>query len=110
MDLWIERLEKLEYQQKLLLSMMPKMGYEFDKLIIQKNLSEKEAKEFYKLCEKLSKDLEEQKAEGFVFYVPLFKEFKESLHPALDPVQVIKACLNQKLFLELMQLLEQNIE
>ncbi|RDI47873.1 DUF1878 family protein [Falsibacillus pallidus] len=109
MDALIKRLEKLEFQQKLLLRMLPHSGHEFDKLIIEKDLSEQEARQFHKLCERLNKEYEEQKAEGFVFYVPLFKEFKESLHPALDPKQVIKACVKQKLYLELMQLLEQNL-
>ncbi|RLQ97539.1 DUF1878 family protein [Falsibacillus albus] len=109
MKLLLERIEKLEFQQKLLLKMMSPKGFEFDQLIIEKNLSEQDVMDFHRLCEELNKELKEQKAEGFVFYSPLFKKFNERLHSQLEPAEVIDACKKQKLYEELMLLLEQNI-
>jgi hypothetical protein len=109
MNKWLERLEKLEYHQQLLLKMVRPEGYEFDRLVIEKNLSRDEVEQFYKLCEELSKKREEQKAEGFVFHTPLFREFQQRLHPRLSPEEVIDACIKQRLYMELMTDFKRNI-
>jgi hypothetical protein len=105
----LKRIEKLEFQQKLLLEMIPVKGFEFYRLVIRKGLSEEDVNHFFELCEKLNKHSQEQKAEGFVFFAPLFNEFTEKLDPRLSPEEVIKACIAQKLFPFLMDQLKRNL-
>ncbi|MGM0846385.1 MAG: DUF1878 family protein [Bacillota bacterium] len=105
----LERIEKLEFQQKLLGEMMPEKGFDFYRLVITKGLSEKDVIEFYRLCEKLNMKSQEQKAEGYVFFSPLFKEFTEKLDSRLIPQEVINACAAQKLYPYLMEQLRRNL-
>lgn len=51
----MKRIEKLEFQQRLLLEMIPATGHDFNRLVISKGLSENDVKEFFELCEKLNK-------------------------------------------------------
>ncbi|MBS4198522.1 DUF1878 family protein [Bacillus sp. FJAT-49732] len=109
MDKLLAKIECLEFHQKLLLGMIRSEGHEFDRLIIEKNLDEKEVREFYKLCEDVSNDMEAQKADKFVFYAPLFKEFVMKLNPKLEPGEVIHACLQQNIYFDLMKILKKNL-
>ncbi|MCJ8005903.1 DUF1878 family protein [Lederbergia wuyishanensis] len=109
MDKVLAKLERLEFHQKLLLEMIRTEGHEFERLIIEKNLDEQEVREFYNLCEDMSKDMELQKADKFVFYAPLFNEFVRKLNPKLNPAEVIHACLKQNIFIDLMKILEKNL-
>lgn len=97
-----ERLFLLEYHQKLLLKMVSGSTQQFYKLVIEKSLSEKDVNDFNNICDKLSIELEEQKAEGFVYFHPLFEELKASLPPNIDINDVIDACLQQQLYVPLM--------
>lgn len=101
-DALIKKMNTLEYHQSLLLKMISNTDKQFYKLIIEKTLSEKDVEQFNQLCDKLSLEIEEQKAEGFVYFHPLFEKFKNSLHPNLHPNEVIQACLRQQLYLPLM--------
>lgn len=105
----MKRIEKLEFQQRLLLEMIPATGHDFNRLVIRKGLSENDVKEFFELCEKLNKHSQEQKAEGFVFFAPLFKEFTDKLDARLTPEEVIEACIAQRLFPVLMEQLKRNL-
>ncbi|WP_421384071.1 DUF1878 family protein [Bacillus salacetis] len=109
MNMLVKRIEKLEFQQKLLMEMIPAKGYEFYRLVIRKGLAEGDVTDFFELCEKLNKHSQEQKAEGFVFFAPLFKEFTEKLDSRLSPAEVIEACLAQRLYPFLMEQLKRNL-
>ncbi|MEH7522964.1 DUF1878 family protein [Bacillus sp. JJ1503] len=98
----MKRMNKLEYQQKLLLKMIENRNLEFFKLIVEKSLAEREVEDFYRLCEELSIELEEQKAEGFVYFHPLYNKFTYRLHKDLEPKEAVQACLKQGLFIPLM--------
>lgn len=98
----LKRIQLLEYHQKLLLKLVNNPKLEFNKLIIEKGISEQEVKSFYKLCEEMCKSMEEQKAEGFVYFNPLFDKFSASIPITLQIEDVIRACLNQNLFESLM--------
>lgn len=104
----MERLKRLEFHQKLLLGMIDHTGRAFDMLVIKKNLSETEVDEFLRLCEELNKEMEKQKAEKFVFYAPLFREFTARLNPKLEAKETILACIRQNIYAELMHKLLQN--
>lgn len=108
-NLLLTRIERMEYHQKLLLNMIHHKGHEFDRLIIQKNLNETEVNEFFLLCEDLSKEAMEQKAEKFVFYTPLFNEFMKRLNPKLQSTEVIHACMEQKVYPDLMKILQKHL-
>lgn len=98
----IDKINKLEYHQSLLLQMTKSTTEAFYKLIVEKSLSQEEVQQFYNNCENLSKVYEEQKAEGFVYFHPLYKKFITDLHPKLSPEEVILACLRQELYVPLM--------
>ncbi|GIN73849.1 hypothetical protein J14TS2_43240 [Bacillus sp. J14TS2] len=110
MDHLLTRIEKLEYHQTLLMKMIRSAGFEFDRLVITHNLGQPEVEEFLIMCEELNKEMLEQKAEKFIFYAPLFVQFKRRLTPKLDHREVIEACLKQRIFPELMDKLKRNIE
>ncbi|WP_428909389.1 DUF1878 family protein [Niallia sp. Krafla_26] len=97
-----KKIQMLEYHQSLLLKMNRNSQESFYKLIIEKTLTEDEVKQFYKDCEGLSRAYEEQKAEGFVYFHPLFEKFTRDLHPKLTAQEVISACLTQGLYIPLM--------
>lgn len=99
----LERIKILEYHQKLLLKLLNNPKLDLYKLIIENGISEQEVKQFYSLCDKMSIKLEEQKAEGYVYFHPLFQELSLSLPPKLNMREVINACLTQKLYLPLFQ-------
>ncbi|WP_246197160.1 DUF1878 family protein [Cytobacillus depressus] len=99
----LEKISKLEYHQKLLLKIIDNKNFEFYKLIVDHSLGEKDVTKFYRMCETLSKELEEQKAEGFVYFHPLYNKFISGLHDGLRPEDVVQACKRQGLFLTLME-------
>ena len=105
----LERINLLEYHQKLLLQLLINPNLAFYKLIIEKGLTEKEVKDFFQLCDKMSIQLEEQKAEGYVYFHPLFNEFADSLPGNLSVNEAIMACLTQNLYEFLFQELKKYI-
>ncbi|CAM4061992.1 DUF1878 family protein [Lederbergia lenta] len=109
MENLLARIERLEYHQQLLLKITQETGYEFDKLIIRKKLDKYEVEAFYTLCESMSIRMEEEKAEQFVFHAPLFSEFLHQLNSKLTIEEVIDACMKQKIYVELMQVLQKNL-
>lgn len=104
---WIKR---LEYHQKLLMGMIQPTNKDFDLLIIQNGLTEREVEEFHLMCEVLLVEMERQKAENFVFHSPLFKQFTAMLNGKLQPQETIQACLKQNIHSELMRVLWLNIK
>jgi hypothetical protein len=99
----LRKLAQIQYHQKLIISMIHIPNQCFYKLIVEKELFEEEVKEYYQLCEKLSIELEEQKAEGFVYFHPLYDMFSNLLNPKLSPKETINACIEQGIFLPLMK-------
>lgn len=102
MESILARIKLLEYHQSLLLKMISKSTDEFYKLIIEKNLGEEDVRKFQKECDMLSIKFKEQKAEGFIHFHPLFKEFSMILPPKTQAEEVIEACIKQGLYLPLM--------
>jgi hypothetical protein len=105
----LKELSLIRYHQRLIIDMLDRSDKEFYKLIVYYRLSEEEVKEFFHLCESLNMELEEQKAEGFVYYHPLYRQFLERLNKKLTAREVIHACISQKLYLTLMAELENYI-
>lgn len=98
----MKRLERLEYHQQLLLRLADCTKEPFTYLIIKENLGPEEILEFHSLCDDLSKKMEKQKAEGFLYFHPLLKEFSQKLNRKLDVKEVITSCIQQNLHTELM--------
>lgn len=98
----LKRIERLEYHQQLLLDLINTEHYPFTKLIIQKEMDKEEVFEFYQLCEYMSNNLQEQKAEGFLNFYPLLKEFSEKLNRKLEVKETVESCLQQNMYVELM--------
>lgn len=97
-----ERIRTVEYHLRLMAKALGGTEHQFTKLVVESNLSEQETESFYSLCEEMHKRMEEQKAEGFLNFHPLFQEFSSSLPAKLNPRDVVHACINQKLYLSLM--------
>lgn len=97
-----ERLTKLEYHIELLLKQIRVDQYPFDALVIQSKLGRKEVLDLMSFCEKLSIEMEKQKAEGFVTFAPLLTEFHQKLHPDLPLEKTIQAMKAQRLYEPLM--------
>ncbi|MBO0961335.1 DUF1878 family protein [Neobacillus sp. MM2021_6] len=95
--LW-QRIQLLEYHQKLLVKLLHNPKQEFYKLVIENSLTEQETEKFLALCDELSMKFEEQKAEGYVYFHPLFERLLASLPANLKMEEVIKACLLQNLY------------
>lgn len=96
-----DRIERLEFYQRMLLSMISK-EYPFYKLIIEKGLNEKEMGEVFALCDELEQKLEEQREDGFLLFTPLLIHFVGMLNDKLEPVDTIKSLYNQGLYKDLM--------
>lgn len=102
-QLMMEKIQLLEFHQGLLLKLIQNPNLKFYRIIVENGISKQEMEMFFKLCEKLSQKLEEQKAEGFVYFYPLLVEFRASLPAGMDMTEVIQACLIQKLYEPLFQ-------
>lgn len=102
LDALLEKMNRLEFHQSLLLKMISNSNDQFYKLIIENSLSKNDVELFFQTCDNLSKALQEQKAEGYVYFDSLFAEFKKAIHPNLNAEEVIRACLRQQLYLPLM--------
>lgn len=105
-DLLLHRINLLEFHQRLLVNLLNNPNNHFYRLIIENGVSEQEVNDFYQLCEKISMKLAEQKAEGYVYYHPLLNDLSVSLPANLRIEEVVKACLQQKLFEPLFQELQ----
>ncbi|RDU35300.1 hypothetical protein DRW41_18625 [Neobacillus piezotolerans] len=97
-----ERLRTVEYHLRLMADALGGTEHQFTKLVVQNNLSEKETESFFSLCEEMNKRMEEQKAEGFLNFHPLFNEFSSLLTSKLNPRDAVYACINEKVYLSLM--------
>jgi Protein of unknown function (DUF1878) len=103
MDELLKKLERIQYHQRLMINMLTYSNEPFTKLIILNDLSEEEVQEFHELCEILNKKMEEQRAEGFVYFHPLLDEFTKQLNSKLKVKETVEACLQQKMYIDLME-------
>lgn len=92
------RIGLLEYHQKLLVQMLNNPRADFYKLVIEKGISEQEVQAFFQLCENMNIKMQEQKAEGFLYFHPLFNEFLNALPVTFEVKEVVQACLKQQLY------------
>jgi hypothetical protein len=102
-EMLLQRIILLEYHQKLLLKLINDPTLELNKLIIENGITEQEIEKFYLLCDEMSVKLEKQKAEGYVYFHPLFDELSASLPAKLNMKEVVKACLIQHQYEPLFQ-------
>ncbi|MFJ5715031.1 DUF1878 family protein [Neobacillus sp. NPDC093127] len=102
-EMLLERINLLEYHQKLLIKLLKNPELKFYQLMIENGITEQEEEKFYYLCDELSMKLEEQKAEGYVYFQPLFDELSASLPAKLSMKEVINTCLAQNLYKPLFQ-------
>lgn len=102
LDALLEKINRLEYHQSLLLKMMTASNDQFYKLIIEKSLNKHDVEQFFQKCDELTLLYKEQTAEGLVHFNSLYEEFQKALHPNLNAEEVVRACLRQQLYLPLM--------
>ncbi|MBM6617210.1 DUF1878 family protein [Bacillus suaedaesalsae] len=101
-----QRLERLEYYQKLMIDLVEKAKWPFHQLIMVRQLTEHEVNELFQLCENLTHEYKQQKAEGFISFSPLLHIFKQYLNPKLSCLEVIIAMEQEQLYLPLMNALK----
>jgi len=97
-----KKLEILEYHIQLLLEMSDQTKFPFYQLIIRSRLTKEEVQHIYKLCEKLTEEYKEQKAQGLLYYTDLLTLFAGQLSEKLDVNETIEAMYNQGLYKPLM--------
>lgn len=97
-NILMEKIQLLEFHQQLLLELISNPNLEFYKLIVEKGISKHEMERFYRLCHELNNKMEEQKAEGFVTFHPLFTELSAAMPAGLKTNDVVRACLAQKIY------------
>lgn len=98
-----KRLETLEYYQTLLLQMIESTHFPFYRLVMERGLNKGEIEDIYKLCNELSFEHEEQKAQGLVIYTDLLTQFAGQLNSKLDIVETVQAMSKQGLYSSLMK-------
>ncbi|MEA3322303.1 MAG: DUF1878 family protein [Bacillota bacterium] len=105
-----ERLETLEFYVELLIKQMDRTRYPWDYLIMLGKLSKKDVRNLYNVCEKLSKEMEKQKAEGFVTFSPLLIQFRQALPKDLPLEDTISALRTQGYYVPLMDAFQRVIK
>ncbi|WP_404431915.1 DUF1878 family protein [Sutcliffiella horikoshii] len=105
-----ERLANLEFYMELLLKQMDRSKYPWDYLIMRGKLSRREVQALNQLCEELSKEMEKQKAEGFVTFSPLLIQFRQALPPDLPLEETITALRTQGHYVPLMDAFQKLIK
>lgn len=98
-----EKMNRLEFQQTLMLQMIDHSKYPFFRLVLEESLSEKEMKELIELCEELDDKYEKLKEEGFVHFTFLLTHFVGMLNTKLNPLEVAEAMYYQQMFAPLMK-------
>ncbi|WP_226682579.1 DUF1878 family protein [Sutcliffiella horikoshii] len=105
-----ERLATLEFYVELLLKQIDRSKYPWDYLIMSSKLSKRDVQALYQLCEELSKEMDKQKAEGFVTFSPLLIQFREALPPSLPLEETIAALRTQGHYVPLMDAFQKLIK
>ncbi|AZB42237.1 DUF1878 family protein [Bacillus sp. FJAT-42376] len=103
MDLYEERLNRLEFQMRLLLSMVRTEDHPFTYMVIQKQLPEKEYVEVLELCRRLEELHQKQKAQGFVHFEGLLTLFVQELNDKLEVKETAEALFREGMFPGLMR-------
>ncbi|WP_338780866.1 DUF1878 family protein [Metabacillus sp. FJAT-52054] len=102
MDSFEERLNRMEFQVRLLASLIKKDEHPFMYMVIEKQLSEKEHQQVMELCDKLDRLYQKQKAQGFVRFEGLLTLFVQDLNEKLEVKETAQALFKQGLFSQLM--------
>jgi hypothetical protein len=97
------RLNRLEFYFQIVWENTNLSGKPFYALVIKKELTKQEVDDIFTICEELSKKYEEQKAEGFIDYVPLLTQFVGMLTPKIAPHEAVDALSKQGLYKEMMR-------
>lgn len=105
-----ERLATLEFYVELLLKQIDRSKYPWDYLIMNGKLSKRDVQALYQLCEELNKEMDKQKAEGFVTFSPLLIQFRQALPPSLPLEETIAALRTQGHYVPLMEAFQKLIK
>ncbi|WP_377891431.1 DUF1878 family protein [Alkalihalobacillus sp. R86527] len=92
-----ERLDKIEYHNRLLARMYEENGkYPFYRLVIEQGLTEEEVEGVFHLCDEIQKKMHEQMEEGLLSRTSLLTHFVGMLDMKLKPLPTIKAIQSQE--------------
>lgn len=97
-----ERVERLEYYNRLTVQSINLKTYPFYTLVMEKQLAKAEVEDVLSLCNDLQKRFEVQMENGYVQYLPLLLHFVGMLNPKLRPLDTIQALRMQAIHPELM--------
>ncbi|MCQ6267036.1 YhaI family protein [Fictibacillus sp. WQ 8-8] len=97
-----ERVERLEYYNRLTVQSINLRTYPFYTLVMEKHLSEDEVGDVLSLCDELQRRFEVQTESGYVQYLPLLLHFAGMLNPKLKPRETVQALRTQGVYPELM--------
>jgi hypothetical protein len=83
--------------------MIESTHFPFYRLVMERGLNKGEIEDIYRLCNELSFEHEEQKAQGLVIYTDLLTQFAGQLNSKLDIVETVQAMSKQGLYSSLMK-------
>ncbi|WP_164988907.1 DUF1878 family protein [Fictibacillus sp. S7] len=97
-----ERVERLEYYNRLTVQSINLRTYPFYTLVMEKHLTEAEVEDVLSLCNELHRRFTAQTENGYVQYLPLLLHFAGMLNSKLKPGETIEVLRLQGIHPELM--------
>lgn len=96
-----KKVEQLSFQVELLLGAVDWTNRPFERAVLQANLSRADVDAFYELLDELQRQKNEQERYGLTSIEPLLVRFVGMLHPNLDPLTILEACVKQRIAIDL---------
>lgn len=103
MDDLHKKIERMEYHLELLLKQVKVEEYPFDSIIMFEKWDKTAVDKILEVCEYMSIEIKNQKAEGFVTFPSLIKLFEETIPTNVSTVKVMEAMIQQNVYTPLMK-------
>ena len=103
MDDLHKKIERMEYHLELLLKNVRVEDYPFDRIIMTERWDRAKVNKLLEVCEYMSKEMKNQKAEGFVTFPSLIKLFEETIPTNVPTEKVMEAMIQQNVYTPLMK-------
>ncbi len=93
-----EKIERLSFYQQLLVRTMDEKEYPWYRMIVEKDLSEREVEDVYRLFKELEHKKEDLREAGMIDQTPLLLHYVGMLNLTLDPFMTANALNRQGYF------------
>ncbi|WP_096155247.1 MULTISPECIES: DUF1878 family protein [Bacillus] len=103
MDDLRKKVERMEYHLELLLKNVKIEEYPFDVLIMREKWDKDSVDKILEVCEYMSKEIKNQKAEGFVSFPSLITLLEKTIPTNVPTIKVMEAMIQQNVHAPLMK-------